>query len=94
MITGSPDNEKYEGTMFAQVVNGRAGIPNGIIPYRDIIYARMINYYLGGNYVVDWEKNDAVRDSAVFADMKVWPEKGSVEIIDDVIVVKMGKEDE
>ena len=44
--------------------------------------------------MVDWEKNDAVRDSAVFADMEVWPEKGSVEIIDDVIVVKMGKEDE
>lgn len=69
--------------------------PGGdILTYYNLGYVRMINRYIGGHYeaLTSAEKTDALTSSLAYQEMPVWPARGSVRMIDNVIVVNLSEQ--
>lgn len=92
-IAGKTDSTKYKDTLYIKATETMTGVPNGIIPYTNAIYVRMINQHIGGNYteLTDVDKITGILESEEFSSMQVWPDTEAVRIIDDVVVVKLGE---
>lgn len=92
-IAGKPDSTKYKDALYIKTTETMTGVPNGIIPYTNAIYVRMINQHIGGNYteLTDVDAISGILESEEFANMPTWPDAQSVRVIDDVVVVNLGE---
>lgn len=83
--------EDYSDNNLDQADIDAIATKTGIIPYAYNTHVWFINHYIGGNYSIPTEGQIAdIRNSEEFNAMPVWPADESVEIIKDVIVVKLG----
>ena len=87
---GNIEKSEYEDVRFL----GKSVIGNSIIPNSGVNYAGYIRNFLGIRYeILDSEEQiEEIRKSEEFQKMPIWPSVRCTELIGDVIVVKLGKE--
>lgn len=66
------------------------GVTNGNIIFEEYHYVKMFEWYWGYDFeIVDISMKDTIRAKEEFYEMGVWPQKNSVKVINDIIVVKL-----
>ena len=88
---GNIEKKDYEDVRFL----GKSVIGNSVIPNSGVNYFGYIRNFLGISHKIldNEERIEEIRESKEFQRMPAWPAVGCTELIGDVIVVKLGKED-